>query len=572
MNSLLRLRALTLASGLAISCHLPLVQAETVTVEVKSGDTLSVIIAKQYPGYKNKPAIMQAILERNPESFTGKNINRLIVGKSLELPDPSTIPALEPPAPPAPAVTEDGGANAARAQQAEKERDELRSRLQALETDKKQFETRLTQERDALNTRLQTLEADKKQLETKITELSSAAASTPAPAAAPAGEEQPDPAILMQQLDEIESANEQLLTDKTKIEKERDELNTRLQTLEADKKQLETKITELSSAAASTPAPAAAPAGEEQPDPAILMQQLDEIESANEQLLTDKTKIEKERDELNTRLQTLEADKKQLETKITELSSTAASTPATAAAAPAGEEQPDPAILMQQLDEIESANEQIRTEKETLQKELEAVQKQLQERSAEISTLTGQVTGLTTQEAELKGQLETAQKDLQLARAAHANAELTKANIEKNNRAPVWPWLLALLLLPAAWWFGRKSQTPVAVKPTVPTAPAATAATLPVVPTEQGEIQDLPTPQTGLDMEAEADTVPAAATAYPTTAANDDNLDAAIKLDIVRAYLDLRDPESAQPILKEVLREGGRQQRQEAREILSFIS
>ncbi len=565
MNSLLRLRALTLASGLAISCHLPLVQAETVTVEVKSGDTLSVIIAKQYPGYKNKPAIMQAILERNPESFTGKNINRLIVGKSLELPDPSTIPALEPPAPPTPA---DSGANAARAQQAEKERDELRSRLQTLETDKKQFETRLTQERDALNARLQTLEADKKQLETKITELSSAtaAASTPAPAAAPAGEEQPDPTILMQQLDEIESANEQLLTDKTKIEKERDELNTRLQTLEADKKQLETKITELSSAAASTPAPSA-PAGEEQPDPAILMQQLDEIESANEQLLADKTKIEKERDELNTRLQTLEADKKQLETKITELSS-AASTPATAA--PAGEEQPDPAILMQQLDEIESANEQIRTEKETLQKELETVQKQLQERSAENSTLTGQVTGLTTQEAELKGQLETAQKDLQLAHAAYANAELTKANIEKNNHAPVWPWLLALLLLPTAWWLGRKSQTPATVKPTVPTAPAATAATLPVVSAEQGKSQGLPTLQTDLDIEAEADTV--LATTYPTTAANDDDLDVAIKLDIVRAYLDLRDPESAQPILKEVLREGGRQQRQEAREILSFIS
>jgi FimV-like protein len=48
--------------------------------------------------------------------------------------------------------------------------------------------------------------------------------------------------------------------------------------------------------------------------------------------------------------------------------------------------------------------------------------------------------------------------------------------------------------------------------------------------------------------------------------------DAELKLDIARAYLDLREPEAAAEILREVIVEGGSRQQQEAGEILSFIA
>ncbi len=42
---------------------------------------------------------MQELLKRNPDAFSNKNINSLIVGKTLKLPDAKDIPDLKPPAP-----------------------------------------------------------------------------------------------------------------------------------------------------------------------------------------------------------------------------------------------------------------------------------------------------------------------------------------------------------------------------------------------------------------------------------------------------------------------------------------
>lgn len=67
--------------------------------QVQSGNTLGKIVAEQYPGYTNRQAIMQELLKRNPDVFSNKNINSLIVGKILKLPDAKDIPDLKPPAP-----------------------------------------------------------------------------------------------------------------------------------------------------------------------------------------------------------------------------------------------------------------------------------------------------------------------------------------------------------------------------------------------------------------------------------------------------------------------------------------
>lgn len=522
MKSLLRTPALTLTASLAVLCQLPLAYAEEKSVEVKSGDTLSTLIAEHYPNYKNSKPLMQALLEANPSSFRNQNVHQLIVGKTLTLPDPSKIPHLQPPEPPV--VT--APSPAAKPAITDQELAELKSQLKQLE-------------------------ADKEQLTKQVKELGEATTKAAEAAPTATAADTPDPAILMQQLDEIESANEQILADKNKLLKEQEDLKQQLQTLTADKKQLETKLAEQATPAATNETATTETGSAEALDPTILNQQLDEIESANEQLLADKKQLEQERDQLKQQLQTLEVENKQAEASSTSPVSTP---PDTANANP---DAPDPAILTQQLDEIEAANEQLLTDKNKLQSDLETAQQQLKEREQTMSALSGQIT-------ENKQQLETAQQELLLANAARASAELNKVSLE-NQRGSWWPWLLALVMLPLGWLLGRRSAapsepTPERIKATTsaPSVAAVTAIEQPV----QESASELPTIE---------NFVSTTAAAIPSAAANDDNVDAAIKLDIVRAYLDLRDPVAASSLLKEIMREGGQQQQQEAREILSFL-
>lgn len=515
MNSLLRTPVLTLTISLLALNAFNVVQAEEKTIEVKAGDTLSSIIAEHYPSYKTSKTLTQAIFEANLASFKNQSVHQLIVGKTLRLPDPKTIVDLQ--APEAAPETIPTNSN-------DKELADLKSRLK-------------------------TLEAEKEQLAKQLKDLNSTATAATNPVTPSADTEKPDPAILMQQLDEIESANEQILADKNKLLKEQEDLKKQLQTLEADKKQLETKLASqatpaATNEAASTPETTTA----EAPDPAILMQQLDAIESANEQILADKKQLEQERDQLKQQLQTLQAGNKQAE--ATAASPTAA-TPETANATP---DTPDPAILTQQLDEIEAANEQLINAKNKLQSDLETAQQQLKERDQTMSVLTGQVN-------ETKEQLDNSQKELLLANAARASAELNKASLEKQ-RGSWLPWLLSLIALPIGWLLGRRSKE---VTPPLPEATKTATTNTPVA-------TSAPTPLASPELPNAAELSPLAPTAtVQAIAANDDNMDAAIKLDIVRAYLDLRDSTAASSLLKEILREGGQRQQQEAREILSFL-
>ncbi|SDZ93661.1 FimV C-terminal domain-containing protein [Thiothrix caldifontis] len=177
----------------------------------------------------------------------------------------------------------------------------------------------------------------------------------------------------------------------------------------------------------------------------------------------------------------------------------------------------------------------------TLPQQLDATKQALEESKAANVTLETQVATLTREN-------EALQNDLQQIRAAAAVAETKAASVSN------LPWillgLLALLTLPLIWLMWRKHESSSldagAISASTLVAPAETLADVP--------IQSHPE-------------VPVVA-----TIAMDENPDAALKLDIARAYLDLRDSEAAADILQDVLVEGGNQQRQEAREILSFIT
>lgn len=182
------------------------------------------------------------------------------------------------------------------------------------------------------------------------------------------------------------------------------------------------------------------------------------------------------------------------------------------------------------------------------------LQQRLDEAETALAASKAANTTLEEQLATTKRENEVLQNDLQQIRAAAAVAE-TKAKGSGN-----LPWillgLLALLTLPLLWLLRRKRET-------VPAAVASAAAVEPAMP-----VMTAPDKQPEVSTPVMAD-VPATVSVMPAV---DENPDAALKLDIARAYLDLRDSVGAADILQDVLVEGGEQQRQEAREILSFIT
>lgn len=176
----------------------------------------------------------------------------------------------------------------------------------------------------------------------------------------------------------------------------------------------------------------------------------------------------------------------------------------------------------------------------------------LEEEKASLQAMLKNKQVVEAEKKALQAQLEQAaaqnkalENDLQQLRASVALAESKRATANR------LPWillaLLALLTLPLLWLLRRKQQGQ-AANAALKAAPAA----VPAAPAV-GAVPELDA------VEAEQPSQP-------------DDPDMALKLDIARAYLDLRDAEAAADILQDVLAEGSTRQRQEAREILSFLT
>ncbi|WP_026154944.1 FimV/HubP family polar landmark protein [Thiolinea disciformis] len=325
---------------------------------------------------------------------------------------------------------------------------------------------------------------------------------------------------------------------------------TRIAELEAQLKALQTQVSE--------PPPAATTSGD---DVEFLKQQLDQIEAANEELLAENKKLKQTQEQSTTpntttesntptvdadalaqQLDSIEAANEELLTENKKLKEQLA------AGKPA-EGGDDVAFLKKQFEDISATNEQILAEKKTLEDQLQTAQQQ----AASVPTL--------------QNQLDTTNKDLLLVRAALANAELSRS--QQTSGAPWWLWGASLILIPLAWWLGRKPYVqPLATPSPIPKANNPKPPSLAPQETAQAALATRSLEQEAVFKTADQSTL----ADMQLAAANDDNPEAAIKLDMVRAYLDLRDASAAQPLLREILEEGGMRQQQEAREILSFLS
>ena len=252
------------------------------------------------------------------------------------------------------------------------------------------------------------------------------------------------------------------------------------------------------------------------------------VEEENASLQSMVGKYEEQKHAQDAQIAKLEDQVKQLEANLKNTDSTKAVTPVPAVApvAPVAAASEDSAAISKQLAEKERVTETLKT-----------------------------------QLAETKRQNDALQEELQ-----------TKITIMESNSSNNLPWiisaLLALVMLPLLWLLKQKMQA-------LPTVSVANQ-TLKKEPVAK--------PVTQAAAPKVADSLPTATIATPTATVtpvvsnaraddhSDDNLEADIKLDMARAYMDLRNASAAAEILQDVLLEGGARQRQEAREILSFIS
>ena len=252
------------------------------------------------------------------------------------------------------------------------------------------------------------------------------------------------------------------------------------------------------------------------------------VEEENASLQSMVGKYEEQKHAQDAQIAKLEDQVKQLEANLKNTDSTKAVTPAPAVAPVAP---------------VAAANE-----------DSAAISKQLAEKERVTETL-------KTQLAETKRQNDALQEELQ-----------TKITTMESNSSNNLPWiisaLLALVMLPLLWLLKQKMQA-------LPTVSVANQAL---------KKEPVAKPVTQAAAPKVADSLPTAtittstATVTPVVSNaraddhSDDNLEADIKLDMARAYMDLRNASAAAEILQDVLLEGGARQRQEAREILSFIS
>lgn len=252
------------------------------------------------------------------------------------------------------------------------------------------------------------------------------------------------------------------------------------------------------------------------------------VEEENASLQSMVGKYEEQKHAQDAQIAKLEDQVKQLEANLKNTDSTKAVTPVPAVApvAPVAAASEDSAAISKQLAEKERVTETLKT-----------------------------------QLAETKRQNDALQEELQ-----------TKITTMESNSSNNLPWiisaLLALVMLPLLWLLKQKMQA-------LPTVSVANQAL---------KKEPVAKPVTQAAAPKVADSLPTAtittstATVTPVVSNaraddhSDDNLEADIKLDMARAYMDLRNASAAAEILQDVLVEGGARQRQEAREILSFIS
>ena len=570
--------------------------------KVQSGDSLSKIIAKNYPDVARQSygIIMQHTLKNNPDAFSNKNINSLRLGKTLTLTAKEDIEGLKPKPPaPTPVNPEEFKKLQSQNSELEKQLQALKSELEKLQntstepantttntsTDDSSTETDtanqekinpLQEKVDQLTAQVKKLETEKQALAEKTTDTTEQTAEL---TAAKTLTEQ-----LQNQIATLKAENAELSkVDKAATEKQLSDSQAEITQLKEQLATLEAKNAELSKIdTAST---------EKQ-----LADSQNEITQLKEQLATlkaekeDQAKTSEELIAANKQVEELQAKVEQLNTQISELKAspkeeTQQATTSEADTNKLEEMQAELTFLQGLVDKNEADMEEKDTQIKQLEEKLAALGGTTENAEDTTSTASDAQLEKLQQEnsqlqAEINKAIEKASQDnntinqlkADLAAAATAKppttapqtpAASTATEAQSQPEPSTWlklsilSWLLPLLAILIGLYLlsrlikrKRDKQAAEDFKTAMATSASSnTAAAF-------GIDGSAPAPHTSSDAES------------GESITEEDSLEAGVKIDIAKAYIELNETDAANEMLQEAMIEGSSSQKEAAEKLL----
>ena len=572
------------------------------TYEVKSGDTLSKIVAKNYPDVARQSygIIMQDILKKNPDAFSKNNINSLRVGKTLNLSDKEKIEGLKP-KPPAPKPVTAAEFKKLQDENTalQKQIAELKEKISSSEASSTQTEQENTDQATTADNAKQ-LEELKAELAKKQAEIDSLKKEKEEQAKADAASEadKQKEQELQDLVNQLKTENAELKkVDSTALEKQLSEANAELEKQKqafADLKakaeeqskasaeletanqkiqDLQTQLEQLNSLVAKYEAEQTAVEEEnkqtsEQADNSAALDEankkIEDLQTQIEQLNALVDKYEKEQEEASQSTDTGGKSVEDLKTELEQLQALVTKYEA---------DQEDADAQIQKLQEqlkaaggnADSENTSATSSEKTakLQAELESLKQENTSLKAEIDAARTQASQDADTIKQLQDKLATATASPPDESSQQAVADGTTDTQQKSSGSglAIFSWLLPLLaILIGLYLLSRlikrmrdKKATEEFKAAMVTTGSANTAAAFGIdgsapVPYQEKASND--------NNDSSTETI------------EEDSLEAAVKLNIAKAYFELQDQEAANEILQEVMIEGSSKQKQEAEKLV----
>ena len=431
--------------------------------EVKPGDSLSKIVAKNYPDVakQSHDIIMQYLLEKNPDAFSKKNINSLRVGKTLRLIDKEKIQDLKP-------------------------------------------ELVTVTSKTITATIFKKLQEENKSLQKQIKELKAKLASN----------KQSSSQIEQKGDEQVLANNAKLFEDLKEANKKIADLQTQIEQLNALVDKYEKEQKEASQSAENT----ATSDGKS----------VEDLKTELEQLRSLVTKYEADQEDADAQIQKLQEQLKAV------------------GANPQTEDTADTASTSNdEIANLQAEIESLKQENTILKEQLDAAKTQSSQDTATIK--------------QLQDQLATNNHPSEAKQVASNTA--TTPQKSSGSGLAIFSWLLPLLtiliglylLLRLIKRMRDKKATEEFKAAMVTTASANTATAFGIDGSAPAPYQEVHSNNNGTSSNAIEE---------------EDSLEAAVKLNIAKAYFELQDQEAANEILQEVMIEGSRKQKEEAEKLV----
>lgn len=484
--------------------------------EIQSGDSLSKIISKNYPNTpRGSYAIIIAdIIKNNPSAFSNKNANSLRLGKILTLPEKDSIAGLKKEdVTPSSTVTEKPA-----------EPDTVATNE---ETTKASTETnKETAEASTAAEKISDVVADSS-ISAKAKEIKSEETATTSTSEQEADTKENAAIESAQKIEDLKAEVEQLRTLITKYEADQDNKKTK-ETASSDADTIEKLQAEL-----------------EQQRALVTKYETDQADN----------KAADNKENNSYALEDLQTQNEQLRTLVEKYEADAPSDAANNSSASSDQALED---ARTEIDLLKSLVKKYEADAEDAPQNTSEGNT---DNSAKMAALTEKVEKLTQQNTQLQLDIKTAQT--QLSESKQINAKATTVAAQQNSSPPIWKqfsWILPLIAIFIGLYLLLRLVKRIRDKKATKELKIALSS----VPETQKS-------NTAAAFSVDGSMLPTASTVEKAPV-EEDSVEAGVKIDMAKAYLDLDDHEAAQELLQEAVVEGSTGQRTIAENLLKKLS